>query len=383
MYKPKNYYTIFRKDGIWCYACYDENNRRLQRSTGRRKKGEALDVINERIEQGRLHYPLGMKNPQPRNLHPSTMPTLAEYSEPFFDYDRCPLIQDAIARGSAPSRSFARNNRAVFLKHIVPTFGSTLLSSLDRATIDSWLISLPSSAGISPSHANKVFTLLNRVLERAAFEELIPSNPCKGIKPLHRQESDRDAFTVEETRKILNSRHFIYPSVRLACYIAASTGMRNSEIRALKEKQIFPTHILVDASESDFDGRKKPKNGKAREVPITPSLYSAIEPFLTGDSEQYIFTNDGINPVGRSFFNYHLKEVMKAEGITRPGLVFHSFRCYLDTQLISEGVAPETVRLVLGHSSEEMTKKYLHQKAEDKRRLVGKIAETVDSFISD
>jgi integrase len=380
MYKPKNYYTLFKKEGIWSYACYTQDGKRVQRSTGRKKRAEAIEVINERIATDRLVYPIGFSSHSSRPVAPQLNPTFREYAEPFFDYDRCPLVQDALARGASPSRTFANNCRGSFLKHVLPAFGNTLLKEMNRGQINSWFLSLPSQGGISAVHANKVFRLLVKVLDRAVFDGLLAENPCKGLKPLHEEKSDRDAFTTEEVRIILASEHFRYPMARLGCYIAASTGMRNSEIRALKEKQIFPDHILVDASESQLDGRKAPKNGESREVPITPALYEAIRPYLHGDPEQYLFTFNGIIPVQRAFFNNCLQEVLKAEGIERKGLVFHSFRCYIDTQLISEGANPETVRLMLGHKSEEMTKKYLHPKAEDRLALVGDQLEKIDGL---
>lgn len=380
MYKPANYYTLFRKRGIWSYACYTEEGVRVQRSTGRRKKGEAVEVINERIASDSLVYPSGFSSPVPHRPPVQKNPVFRDYAEPFFDHDRCPLVRDALARGASPSRTFSVNCRGSFLKHVMPFFADMRLGDITRAIVNSWLLSLPKKGGISAVHANKVFRLLVKVMDRALFDGLVSENPCSGIRLLHEKDPDRDSFTVEEVRKILTSTHFRYPMARLGCYIAAATGMRNSEIRALTEKQIFPDHILVDASESFLDGRKAPKNGKAREVPISPALYEAIRPYLHGDPDQYIFTFNGVVPVSRTFFNSNLHEVMKAEGIVRPGLVFHSFRCFLDTQLIAEGRNPESIRLMLGHSDGEMTRRYFHPKAEERKAFMGGVLGRVDGL---
>ena len=51
-----------------------------------------------------------------------------------------------------------------------------------------------------------------------------------------------------------------------------------------------------------------------------------------------------------------------------------------DTQLIAEGRNPESIRLMLGHSDGEMTRRYFHPKAEERKAFMGGVLGCVDGL---
>ncbi len=354
--KDRNHFTLTKlKSGIWYYYAYDAENRRIRRSTGRKRKSEAVDYILRLIDEGALLY----------DADPGVKITFEEFSEPFWNWDTCPIIKDKLARGGHYSVDLCLSNRKTMEKHILPVFGKQRLSLIRRKDIDQWLLSLPDKAGISASTANKVFTILKQMLNVAVFDGLIEKSPADGIRPLIAEEKVRSAFSIEEIQKIFS---FKWDSkiAYSASFLAAFTGMRLGEIRALRFSRIHPGYIVIDSSWSDNGGLKSTKSGKARVVSITERMYELLMELrpadLRCDEDRYVFSPDGKRPYEDRFFSNRLKDVMARCGIGGDGriLTFHSFRHYFNTQMVAAGISGEIIRNTIGHSSENMTDRYLH-----------------------
>ena len=360
MYKSPEYYTLTKAaNGMIYYYAYDKHGNRIRRSTGCRTKQKALMEINRRIAEGVLYE-------SQESLSISKI-TFNEFSEPFWVWETCPIIQDKLKRGGHYSKDLCISNRQSMEKHILPYFGNKPLISITRKDVDRWILKLPEEHHISASTANKMLSLLKQMLRAAVFDGLISESPAETIRPLVEKTKRRGAFTLDEVIRLFSRKWNPEPAY-VAAFISAFTGMRLGEIRALRMSQVHEGYILVDGSWSDREGRKCTKSGKDRVIPLTKRMHSMLVSLANGHGDNdLIFSSDGVKPYDDKVLTDPLKDAMKKAGIDyeAKSLSFHSFRHFFNTQIVASGVSGEIVRNVIGHESEEMTDHYLHLEADE------------------
>lgn len=293
--------------------------------------------------------------------------TFQEFSRPFWVWSECPIIRDKLARGGHYSLDLCLSNRKSMEKHILPYFGPSLLSSITRKDVDRWILSLPQEHEISNSTANKMLSILKQMLNVAVLEGYIHESPVEKIRPLVENPKTRSAFSRDEVVRLLSFK-WESQGAYVASFIAAFTGMRLGEIRALRVKDVASDHILVRHGWSDASGLKEMKSGKVRVMPITERMHSLLISLCKDRKrDEFIFSRDGATPYGDRFFTEPLKQMIRKAEIESAGRVlsFHSFRHFFNTRTVAKGVSGEVPRAVIGHESEEMTDHYLHLSPED------------------
>ena len=351
-------FTLYKRDnGYWYYWTYDKFGRRRWKSTGKKTKSAANAVASERLKNGTL---LTFKDALPFTV-------FGEYVRDFYIYDKCPYIRSRLARGYKYSQKQAKTNRYYLEHHVLPYFRDEAIEAITIGKVNSWLIDLPVEAEISNKTANNVLTLMRQILSMAVEDGLIQENVALKVKPLSKTADSkrRIAFTREQIKAILTG--WDNNIARTACHLAAVTGMRSGEIRALWQDQLHDSYIEVNASYNNHDdGRKCTKSGYSRLVPITEEIRQLIDGVNSGGL--YVFSFSGNKPVANSYFDKCLKERMEKLGITAPEgtiLSFHSFRHYFNSRLVAAGVQGEKIRAVIGHEDESMTEHYAHLEPED------------------
>ena len=356
-------YTLYRRsNGYWYYWTYDKFGRKYQKSCKTKQKLKAKIIAAERAKNGTL---IDTRKKIPYNR-------FSEFVTDFFIYEKCPYIQSRLARGYSYSMKQAKTNRYYLENYILPYFKNKIIESITISDINRWLIRLPGDADISNKTANNILTILRQIFTIAVEESIIERSPAAGVRPLSNDFGSKRtvAFTMEQVR-LLFSSPWRSNIAEAACKLAAMTGMRSGEIRALWQDQIHDDYIEVNASYNNHDdGRKCTKSGYSRFVPITPIIRGLIEEINSGGV--YVFSFDGVNPVANSYFDQWLKRRMKEVGIKPKAgtrLTFHSFRHFMNSRLIASGMSGEKIRAVIGHEDEEMTEHYAHLEVEDLKQV--------------
>jgi len=367
------YFRLYKRADIWYYWTYDEYGRRRRFSTGTSVKTRAWEMCRTRQIEGTLLYRY-----QPKKLSP----TLASFGKDFWNYDTCPVIQDRIRRGGHFSRKMARSNQQIFDKHVAHSLGRLRLSDLTKANINSWLLDLPQKGKLSNKSANNVLNCLRRILDCAVDEGLVEKNFASEVKPLIVRNNRRGAFSLEQVQKLLAS-DWGNEYFNTAFHLGAMTGLRMGELQALTTQQIFPDHIVVNASWSaEGEGRKSTKSGYDRIVPIGSETYEklcAIFPPKGG----LIFTYNGDRPISQNTFSRALIKRMNeingrlpdeetgTQGLffdylnKKEPLSFHSFRHFLNTRMIAADIPESKIQAIIGHESDSMTEHYAHLNVSD------------------
>ena len=365
MYKEKNHFSVFarkRSDGkkVYYYYCYDESGRRVKRSTGATSKAKAMDIIAKRIEQDCLLMTeqVSIAVAKAKNID------AAEYFLKFFLED-CPICRQAELRGKPVSKRKKSTTRQVIVQYMVPFFQGKALVRVSANDIRSWQMYLKDK-GLKPTTINAYYIMLNKILNYALDDGIIERSPAENVKPLYAAIEERAVFTPEEIVQIF-SIPWRDPLVCLACKLAASTGMRVGEIRALRYNSIKNGIIEISASLTPDRVLKTTKSGKTRYCPIPYVLDREIQSLKAlrfADDDDFIFSLDNVSPVTASHINRQLKKALIECGLSTDKSM-HSFRHFFNSMLVSENVNGELLRSVIGHESKEMTDHYMHAEIAD------------------
>lgn len=338
-----------RINGIW-YWWTKVDGKKIQRSTGEKTKAKAEKYLRTLIGDDVQRHAQAM--------------LFGNFVKEIFNHDNGPIAQRKLLRGHTYTRAYAMAQQAAIDKYAVPSFGPMEISKIRPYDIERWILALPSRYDISNKTANNVLCALRQVFQEALLQELVDRNPAEHIKSLAKLGKRRGCFTVDQIKRL-----FAFPWTHrhayVACLLAASTGMRMGEIRALTVDQIHDGYIAVDASWNDLEGRKTTKSGYGRIVPISDGVQKQLRAILP--PEGLVFTYNGTKPMYDTGISSQLYERMAELGIDykTENLTFHSFRHFFNTRLVAAGIAGEKARAVIGHESAEMTEHYLHLDSSD------------------
>lgn len=300
--------------------------------------------------------------------------TLSEFAEGFYDVDGT-FMQDRLARGYHYSLKLAKSNNSALKRHVLEYLGDRPVYSITSTDVNKWLLELPKKANICNKTANTQLSILRDVLDEAVRQGIVQTNVADAVKPLNKntvtteRQTNRVAFTVEQVRDLFAVQWKNHLAM-VACMLAAGTGMRIGEVRALKVEQIHDDYIEVNANIAEQEGRKCTKSTWSRTVPLDMGLRYILGSVMP--EEGYVFTINGVKPVGKNWIARVLYAEMGKRGIkAKEGeqLSFHSFRHYFNTRLIAGNIKSEKIRAVIGHETEDMTEHYAHLEPSDMEEI--------------
>ena len=170
------------------------------------------------------------------------------------------------------------------------------------------------------------------------------------------QETPPHYYTKEEVVKLCKQgRTFTEQRDRLMILFMLSTGARAETLRNIK---------LEDLKDDGFVVFRHTKNRKPMLIPLNGNLQKEIKRYLkTWDISEYLFpagNNKRLSGV------YHtLKPYVESRGVEFRGV--HAFRHTFARQFILSGGSAFSLKRILGHSSMEMTNRYVSIYGEDLR----------------
>jgi integrase len=129
--------------------------------------------------------------------------------------------------------------------------------------------------GLAAGTVNKDLSAATTALRWAAANEIIPNDPTRGLRGFSGQSKRRGILEPGEV-KALFSTAWEDERARVACLVAMTTGARLGEILALRHEDIGEDRLFIRHSYSIRDGLKSTKNGESREVPLLPTVRTAL-----------------------------------------------------------------------------------------------------------
>ncbi len=211
----------------------------------------------------------------------------------------------------------------------------------------------------SPATVNRELAVLSSVLTLAVDDELLPSNPCRRVRPL-RMDNQRSRYLTSDEEKLLLEALAGQEWLKNVVVMAINTGMRRGEL--------FKLHWFdVDFARGVIHVRDT-KSAKDRVVPMNEAVREMLErqPKTSG----HVFPSpktggqlvDIKNPFGAACETAKIKD-----------LRFHDLRHSAATRMADAGVNLVVIAEILGHGDIRTTKRYSHAMEESKREAVEKL----------
>ena len=170
-------------------------------------------------------------------------------------------------------RSYSTKNiYKVYLKRwIIPTWSERLLSDIRTIEVESWLRSLP----IARSTCAKIRNVMSMLFNHACRYEFFDGNPIRLVRQSAKRRSPPAILTAAEIRTLLEGLEI---RERTLVFIAASTGIRQSELFALKWGDINLSAGTMNVARSIVHGFVGPckTESSQKPVPIHPLVCEAL-----------------------------------------------------------------------------------------------------------
>jgi integrase len=242
------------------------------------------------------------------------------------------------------------------------------------------------SKGIRPQSINRYLSGVNCAFNHLLTTGVIKENAFDRVKALKMGAESieaRGCHDIDKMKGVFNAEWEDSLSYML-CLIIYSTGMRNSEIEKMKEKDL----VELDGTRFvDIKGSKT-KNG-ARLAPLHDFVYKKIKTYIeqTGKrNENYIFSIHGGPNQSTTYKNANIllgKKLRPSDNETeiekeleRQNISFYSGRHFWKTLMSGEGLGDDIEEFFMGHKvSGDVSKNYNHKDKQGRGKLLEKARE--------
>ena len=291
------------------------------------------------------------KDACPRVVPAPTAPTLAEF------WPRVVVDHYKANRKKASTVSAAETIAKV---HLLPAFGATALDAITTADVASLKGRL---SGAAPKTVNNVLSVLSRALRCAVDWGVLASVPCKfGL--LKVPDAERDWYERDEYRRLVDAARLCGHRKLVLVLLAGSAGLRRGEIIALRWTDLDFDRRTIRIGRAVWSRvEDTPKGHKARIVPMTPELYTALQAHrhLIGERVLYSDPQGGRVPQelsNRTVRNW-LTQAQRRAGLEPNGGI-HVLRHTFCSHLAAAGVPAVGIQKLAGHADLKTTMRYMH-----------------------
>lgn len=275
-----------------------------------------------------------------------------------------------------------QNYKKILEKYIKPYFAKlgVTLSDVSPLIIDNYYTYLIrnnlSANTVRRHHAN-----IRKALQYAYQHNMIPANPADKVDLPKVKAYEAKTFTTEEINKILEC---VKGTPIEACVILGIYyGLRRSEICGLCwrdidfEKDIIHIRNTRTRITTEVFEENTKSNTSNRILPLIPKVKEYLKK-LYAEQQEYkdLFGNgytdndfvcrwqDG-KPIACDYISSNFRSMLKKNNL--PLIKFHSLRHSFATYLAnSNEVSISTVQVMLGHSTLDMTRRYIHTDMSEK-----------------
>ena len=244
---------------------------------------------------------------------------------------------------------------------ISPVLGDRRLDRLQKIEIREWVAAL-TARGLSASRVRQALVVLSQVLDAAVEDDLIPINPCRGVRPPRLPQTEPVILAPQDVARL---RAAIRPPFGLLVDLLAYAGLRVGEAFALRRACFDEAsrQLTVEESLSETGGRLSfgPTKTHQRRVVTLPE-------FLVDDLREYLAAMpspdaDALLFVGRTGRPLHYNAFRRwtwdpaARAAKLDGVTPHALRATCASWVAdSAGVLEAAKRL--GHSRSSITTRH-------------------------
>ena len=272
--------------------------------------------------------------------------TIAELGQHFQHRE---LARDDNWRSYPTRRNYEFNLR----KWVIPRWGNYELGEVRTIEVESWLRSLPLARG----SCAKIRNLMSVLFNHAWRHELFDRNPIKLVRQSAKRRAAPNVLAPAEIKLLLDHLDL---RERTLVLVAASTGVRQSELFALKWGDIDFSHGTMNVTRSITYGIVGQCKTEASQKPVP--VHSILAEELTQwrdrcryrEPDDWVFANEhhrGRHPYwGQAILRGIIRPVAERVGIKK-WIGWHTFRHTYSTLLRSVGTEFKVMQELMRHSS--------------------------------
>ena len=231
---------------------------------------------------------------------------------------------------------------------------------------------------------NRRLTILKSFADWLITKSYWKQNPFQLVqrkKVKHVKLAKREPFTENEISQILNAvkndtfcstvSYYKHSHYYAFLYFMFKTGVRNAEAIGLRlgsvnymDKTITIKEVMARGLKNTCSvnrTRKETKNGKIRQLPLTPDLYEILTPLVQNKQpDDLVFTS----PKGKAiddhnFQNRVFKVILSNLNIKERTL--YACRHTFGSRCIDQGITPVMTAFLMGNNPETALKRYTHK----------------------
>lgn len=299
------------------------------------------------------------------NLSLTTTAKPITFGELAKDYARVELSPDQLDAAIPKAHSTVETYRRYINRHILPRWETARASAMEPIAVQNWLRQVRKEKGLSNSTLVKVRNVMLVIFKHAQRYGLLPrtqeANPMLFVRQSCVSDYEPVVLTLAQCVVILSNLNDMHRVLVLA---DAATGLRISEILALRWSDIDWTNSCIRVSRAYVYGKFGPPKSKAskKPVPLHPLLAALLEgwrketPYAT--QEDFIFPSFRLKgskpPRANMLVADHLQPAARKAGIVG-SVGFHTLRRTLASALVANGNDPKLVQELLRHSNIKTT----------------------------
>jgi len=259
-----------------------------------------------------------------------------------------------VSRDNKPTER--RSKQSVYEQHLRSVFGHLPLDRIGVAEVNRFRAQLVES-GLSKKTINKILCVLSKPLKYAADCEIIARSPKVGLFKVERPEIVSWEF--EQYARILVAARVEGEEWYAAVCLAGEAGLRVGEVKALRWREdVDMVARTVTVNQQTCEGvTTTPKGRTRRTIPMTPTLFAALQSLATVREGLVIRNADG-SAKNDGDTEFTLARICRRAGLPRRG--WHTLRHTFGTHAALFGVNPWSLQTWLGHKRIDETMLYVH-----------------------
>jgi integrase len=295
-------------------------------------------------------------------------------SELWAHFEAHELHNDTIERSPVTIETYLDN----FKLYLIPWWGEVCLNDVNAPEVEDWLKSLKSKKGkpLAPATKSKIRNQFSCLFSHAIrYKFWTELNPIASVRQGSKRQTIPDVLSLAEMSSILAG--LTDPIHRVAVLIAAVTGLRRSEIRGLKWRDVDFERLWLRLERGvvrKLHTRLKTE-GSRKGVPIPQDLADELSAWREKSGyradEDWILasaTVSGRSPVWLDIvLRKYIHPIAVAAKITKK-IGWHTFRRSLASLLASKGEHVKVVQELLRRSNPQITMELYQQADIDQKR---------------
>lgn len=303
-----------KKTGIWYINYINLNGKRVRKSLGTKDKKLAqlkLKEIEVELAKGRLGFTVNI--------------SLGEFLKKYLEW----------SKNTKSKNTYLTDEKSA--RDLLEYFGDKIrLSQINLQKLEGFKVFLVDSKGYSKTTANIRIRHIKAMFNKAVQWQFLEKSPADDLKQFKTPKGKHDFLTMQEIKKLFS---VIENKEHLAIFnLLFWTGMRISEAINLEWDDIDLDEMIIKVRSKE---NWHTKNYKERHIPIHPELIPHIK--YLKEVSPYKPVKFKYSSIEHMFQRYSKKSGIKVT----PHLLRHS----IATALASEGVSPQVIQKILGHSN--------------------------------